>query len=141
MRITRATIALSTIAFAAAILTGCGSSSGSDASTSSTTGSSYKVVPAAVVTTGLGEVRAIAQGLAAARAESETKGRAELDRMYTKWFTFEGTVRKNDKNLYLEMEDGLGGMKIGVQGNRPDRITRGLADFESAVDAYLKAFP
>ena len=61
--------------------------------------------------------------------------------MYAKWFTFEGTVRKNDQDLYLTMEDGLSGMKIGVQTGKPDRVTSGLADFEQAADAYLEQHP
>ena len=39
------------------------------------------------------------------------------------------------------MEDGLSGMKIGVQTGKPDRVTSGLADFEQAADTYLEAAP
>lgn len=133
-------ITIGAIALLAAVgVTACSSS---DSSTDTTTAAAeYKLVPAAQVTAGLAEVRTIAQSLAAARAESDTKGRAELERMYTKWFTFEGTVRKNDQDLYLQMEDGLGGMKVGVQGNKPDRIASGLAEFEAGADAYLAKHP
>ena len=142
---TRTTALLTRVVLGALVITvaaACSDSKAADtASTPSDTGSDYKIVPAAKVAAGLAQVRTIAQGLRASRASGETQGRADLEKMYTEWFTFEGTVRKTDQNLYLAMEDGLGGMKIGVQTNQPDRITRGLSDFETAVDAYLAKHP
>jgi hypothetical protein len=141
MRISRSVRAALAVLLAAGTLAACGSSGGSSATTPSTTSPEEKVVPAAQVTAGLADVRAIATGLPAGLASNPAQARTDVDRMYAKWFTFEGTVRKNDQNLYLTMEDGLSGMKIGVQGNKPDRVTRGLADFQQAADAYLKKHP
>jgi hypothetical protein len=126
----------------AGALAACGSSGGgSSASTPTTASPEETIVPAAQVTAGLAAVRAIAQGLPAALAADETQARKDVDRMYAKWFTFEGTVRKNAQDLYLTMEDGLSGMKVGVQTGKPDRVTSGLADFEHAADAYVKQHP
>jgi hypothetical protein len=121
-------------------LAACG---GSDGGTSTPTTASPEdtIVPDAQVTSGLADVRTIAQGLPAALAADQAQARKDVDRMYTRWFSFEGTVRKNDQDLYLAMEDGLGGMKIGVQQDEPDRVTSGLADFQQAADAYLQAHP
>jgi hypothetical protein len=140
MRTSRSVRASLAALLAVAALAACGSSGGSSASTPSTTSPEEKIVPAAEVTAGLAAVRAIAQGLPAGLAADQAKARKDVDDMYAKWFTFEGTVRKNDQDLYLTMEDGLGGMKIGVQENKPDRVTRGLSDFEQAADAYLKKY-
>ena len=104
-------------------------------------GPTYSVVPAAEVTAGLAEVQRIAGTLEATRAKDEAAARADLERMYDKWFEFEGTVRAKDKNLYLQMEDGLGSIKIGVQENRPDRIASGVIELAAGADAYLVANP
>ena len=141
MRMSRSVRATLGVVLAATALAACGSSGGSSASTPSTTSPEEKIVPAAEVTAGLAAVRTFAQGLPAALAADQSQARKDVDGMYEKWFTFEGTVRKNDQDLYLTMEDGLGGMKIGVQEHKPDRVTRGLSDFETAADAYLKKHP
>src|SRR6476469_1368406 len=91
-------------------LAACGSSGGSSASTPSTTSPEEKIVPPAEVTAGLAAVRSIAQGLPAALAADQAQARKDVDDMCAKWFAFEGTVRKNDQDLYLTMEAGLGGM-------------------------------
>ena len=39
---------------------------------------------------------------------------AMVAQMYDTWYEFEGTVRKQEKNLYLQMEDGLSAIKAGV---------------------------
>lgn len=119
------------------VTTGGCSSTKSSPETTVSANASYKVVPDAEVTKGLGEVTAIMGTLRARRMADETDARAGLDEMYTKWFEFEGTVRKNEKDLYLQMEDGLVSVKIGVQENRIPKIVTGVADFETARAAYL----
>ena len=136
----------STALFTVLTVGGC-SSTNSGANTTETAASavganaSYKVVPDTEVAKGLGEVTAIMGTLQARRVVDETDARAGLDEMYTKWFEFEGTVRKNEKDLYLQMEDGLVSVKIGVQENRIPKIVTGLADFETARAAYLAKHP
>lgn len=125
------------------LATSVGACSSSDSSSETTVNANatYNVVPDAEVTKGLGEVTAIMGTLQARRVADETDARAGLDEMYTKWFEFEGTVRKNEKDLYLQMEDGLVSVKIGVQENRIPKIVTGVADFETARAAYLAKHP
>lgn len=132
--------------FALAGLAACGSSNDGAASTdgaSATTaaGADYEVVPDAEVAVGLGEVTAMLAALPDLSASSETDARAAVEAMYTRWFEFEGTIRANDKELYLTMEDGLSSAKIGVQENRPNKIDEGIVEFGEAVAAYLTLFP
>jgi len=142
MQVSRSVRTVAVALLTAGALAACGSSGGgSSASTPTTQSPEEIIVPAAKVTAGFVAVRAIAQGLPAALGADQAQARKDVDRMYAKWFEFEGTVRKNDQDLYLTMEDGLSGMKIGVQTNKPDRVTSGLADFDQAVDAYLKKNP
>ena len=46
-------------------------------------------------------------------------------------------MREKEKDLYLQMEDGLVSVKIGVQENRIPKIASGMADFEAARAAYV----
>jgi len=123
------------------LVSGCGGASESAAPTTTAAAPTYSVVPAEEVTAGLAEVQRIAGTLEATRAKDEAAARVDLERMYERWYEFEGTVRANDKDLYLQMEDGLGSIKIGVQENRPDRIVSGIADLAAGVTAYRAANP
>jgi len=101
----------------------------------------YEIVTDAEVTAGLTEVRKIAAQIKTALPSNPADASRLSGDMYKRWFTFEGTVRKNDKNLYLQMEDGLAAIKAGVEQNRPDKVDKGIADLESGATAYLAAHP
>lgn len=121
-------------------LTGCSSSRSSDetaASSKTSARATYKLVSDAEVTAGLANVSQTMSTLEARRAANEADARSGLEAMYDKWFEVEGTVRAKEKDLYLQMEDGLVSVKIGVEENRLPKIASGLADFETARAAYL----
>jgi hypothetical protein len=101
----------------------------------------YEIVPDAQVKAGLVEVRKVAAQIKTTLPSSQADATTLSKDMYKTWFTFEGTVRKNDKDLYLQMEDGLAAIKAGVDQNRPDKVDRGIADLESGATAYLAAHP
>ena len=61
--------------------------------------------------------------------------------MYDTWYGFEGTVRKNEKSLYLQMEDGLADIKAGVEKNDPARVDKGVQELEEGSQAYLAKHP
>ncbi len=138
-RSTKKTIVAAATLCALFTASGCSSTKSSSKATETTASAnaSYKVVSDAEVTKGLDEVTAIMGTLQARRVADETDARAGLEEMYNKWFEFEGTVRQNEKDLYLQMEDGLVSVKIGVQENRIPKIVTGVADFETARAAYL----
>jgi len=104
-------------------------------------GSTYEIVPAAVVTAGLNEVRAQAVKIKSTLPTNQTEADTMTTAMYDKWFSFEGTVRKNDKNLYLQMEDGLAAIKAGVQQNNPTKVDKGIKDLEEGMTGYLAKYP
>jgi hypothetical protein len=118
-------------------LAACGSDGGSATSTSTTEGSDYTIVPDAEVTAGLAAIQTLGRGLAA--TPDGDAGRTIVDRMYGRWFRFEGTIRAENRDLYLQMEDGLSGMKLGVEDGKPKRITSGLAEFIAGAEAYQAA--
>jgi hypothetical protein len=76
------------------------------------------------------------------QAPTDTKAaEATFDALHEVWEEFEGTVRAKEKQLYLDLEDALGGIKLGVQEKKLDRVTSGVADLDAAIDAYLSAHP
>ena len=142
------------LTLAALGLAGCGSTatttsaptstttgSASGAGTTATTGPDYEIVSDADVKAGLADVRKVAAGIKATLATDRAAAEAQARAMYDRWFEFEGTVRKNDKNLYLQMEDGLAAIKAGAEQNRADKVDKGLKDLEAGATAYLVKFP
>jgi hypothetical protein len=96
----------------------------------------------AVVTAGLAEVRAKAAKVKATLAGGGVEAaKADAKAMYESWYAFEATVRKNAKDLYLQMEDGLADIQAGARDNKPDRIDRGVQDLEDGATKYLEQHP
>lgn len=133
-----------------ALLAGCGSSpspNGASASAGASqpgttaAGSTYEIVPDATVTAGLAEVRQQAGKIKAAVPGNPSEAEALRKAMYTTWYTFEGTVRKNEKSLYLQMEDGLAAIKAGVEQNDPAKVDKGIKDLEEGASGYLAKHP
>ncbi len=138
----RRLVALVAMGTASLSLGACGgSNSGGASETTTASASTYKVVSDADVTSGLTKVSAIMATLESRRVADETDARTGLDEMYNAWFEIEGTVRKNEKDMYLQMEDGLVSAKVGVQENRLPKIKSGITDFEGARALYLAKHP
>ena len=138
----RSLVALVAMATVSSSLGACsGSNSGGTSETTTASGSTYNVVSDAAVTAGLAKVSAIMATLEARRVADEADARAGLEEMYNAWFEIEGTVRKNEKDMYLQMEDGLVSAKIGVQENRLPKIKSGITDFDAARTLYLAKHP
>ena len=113
------------LAVAALAVSGCGggSKSTSDATDTTGAGSTYAIVPESDVTAGLAKIKTLA---------AETP--PDTDAIYATWFTFEGTARARDKNLYLDLEDALANLKSAKDA----AAAKGL---DTAIDAYLAAHP
>jgi hypothetical protein len=131
-------------------LAGCGSSgAGSTAPTTTgvpdgaaSTTEPTAIVPDAAVTAGLAAVQTQAGKVedALGTGGPET-AKTESKQMYELWYGFEATVRQNDKDLYLQMEDGLADIQAGARDGKADRIERGLKDLQDGAAAYLGKHP
>ena len=82
-----------------------------------------KLVPDAEVTAGLATVR---------RKAAEVQDA---------WYGFEATVRRNEKALYLRLEDALADVNAGARDNKAERVARGLQEYDEASQAYLGKHP
>jgi hypothetical protein len=101
-----------------------------------------KLVPDSEVTTGLAAV-----GLKAAKVQEvlSTEGvdaaKQAAAEMQDAWYGFEATVRRNEKALYLQLEDALADVNAGARDNKPERLARGLQQYDQASRAYREKHP
>jgi len=133
------------VAAVSLVLTGCGSSaskvSGASAGPATTGGAAYAIVSNAKVATGLSALVPLAATAAAKVAAKGGDSEAAVNDMYTKWFEFEGTVRRNDEAVYLDMEDALVSVKAGQKDNDAAKASKGAAALVTLTATYLTKFP
>ena len=156
----RLAIALAAL-FASAALTACGgedSASTSDAAATTSTASSTAestaedsssgeaeeergspeshIAPDREVTAGLKKLQGVAATIAASPDGDAAKGAAETA-LEPVWKPIEGTVKRNEPDLYLEVEDSFALLASGDL----DQARRGRQRLDQAVGAYLAKHP
>jgi uncharacterized cupredoxin-like copper-binding protein len=144
----RRTLALALV-LACPVLAGC-SKDGEDASTTAAAatgatvtaaGETYEVVDAATVSAGLTTLVALAKAAAATASSGGDAAEAASVALYDKWYEFEGTIRRNDQSMYLDMEDALVAVKAGATQGNSAKAVQGATDLESLAAAYRAQFP
>ena len=129
-----------------AFVSACGddSDSGSSATTaagSDETGSPEDViVPDAEVTAGLNQsitdMHALTDGVADGTATD-----AQFEEIHEGWESYEGTVKENNPEAYLGLEDALAAMQKAVSEKDAAAATQAASDFEADATAYLAEHP
>jgi hypothetical protein len=100
----------------------------------------HEVVPDAQVTAGLAELETMgAAVVVAANAGNATTD--DVDAMFDKWATFEGTIKQNEVDLYLTMEDSLAGLRAAAEKNDGPAATTSMKALSDAAAAYLAKHP
>lgn len=96
-------------------------------------------VEPAVVTAGLTKLPAtIASAVAAiGTPDAETK----LDAVEAEWFSFEGTVRETDQDLYLAIEDQLTPLQRQIAEGDTTAATATAATLGDLFTQYLTKYP
>jgi hypothetical protein len=124
-------------------LGGMSCSSGSDKADNTASSSTPEAhrASAAEVTAGLGKINSIA-GQVGLAASADAKAAKDLnDGIEPAWQAVEGTVRANDKDLYIRFEDDFAALtKAAAAGDGP-KAQQASADVADAVKAYLAKFP
>ncbi|MCU1624477.1 MAG: hypothetical protein JWL79_3322 [Frankiales bacterium] len=121
------------------LLTGCSSSSNpTPASTSSAP--ETVTTSATAVQTGLKKIVALAASIkgqigVGSRAKSLDAGIEPI------WATIEGTVKKNDSDSYLALEDAFAVLQNAVKAGDASQAAAGYDAVSKAVTAYLARFP
>jgi hypothetical protein len=93
------------------------------------------IAPDAEVTAGLGKLKGVGDTVAAAADGGASKAAAEG--LEPVWQPIEGTVKKNEPDIYLDIEDSFQRMEGGDLAN----AKKGAAAMQTAVDDYLAKHP
>jgi ABC-type phosphate/phosphonate transport system substrate-binding protein len=113
-----------------------GSASSSTAATAATTAAPEDTIaPDAAVATGLVKLKGVGAKIAAAPDGDSAKEAA--DGLEPVWQPIEGTVKKNEPDLYLDVEDSFQRLESGDL----DNAKTGATALTTAVDAYLAKHP
>jgi hypothetical protein len=125
-------------------LVGC--SSGGDTSvapaTSAPASDARQAQPAnaADVATGLRKIDQLAKDIAASAGTDKTKATSLDSQIEPTWATIEDTVKQNDQNTYLTMEDNFAVLEKAADDGDAAAATKGSAAISSAVQAYLAKY-
>jgi hypothetical protein len=125
------------------VLAGCGggddgdstTAGGAAATTQEESAPERRIAPDAEVTTGLTALKGVAGKVAGAADGAAAKQAAEG--LEPVWQPVEGTVKRNEPDLYLDIEDSFQRMESGDV----DDARKGAAALSDAVDAYLAKHP
>jgi len=112
-----------------------GPASSSEATTQAAAGPEDTIAPDAAVGAGLVKLKGVAEHVADASDADTSKEAAEG--LETVWKPIEGTVKKNEPDLYLDVEDSFERLSSGDL----DNAKQGEQDLTKAVDAYLAKHP
>jgi hypothetical protein len=97
--------------------------------------------PAAAVTAGLGTINSLTARIAVATG-ADAKSAKELNAgLEPAWRVIEGTVRANDKDLYIRFEDDFAALTKAADTADGSKAQQAAADISEAVKAYLAKFP
>jgi hypothetical protein len=114
---------------------GGGASATSTATTQSTAAPEDHIAPGAEVAAGLVKLKGVGAKIAAAAdGDAAKKAAAGLEPV---WQPIEGTVKKNEPSIYLDVEDSFQRLESG----NLDNAKKGARALNAAVDAYLAKHP
>jgi hypothetical protein len=97
--------------------------------------------PAAEVSAGLDKIAALAGQIATA-AGRDAKSAKQLDQgIEPAWQAIEGTVRSNDKDLYIRFEDDFAALSKAAAAGDGSKAQQVAGDIGDAVKTYHAKFP
>ena len=128
------------------LVSACGDDSGS--SSSATTAASADdtvapedvIVPNAQVTAGLNQIitdmHSLADGVAGGTATD-----AQFEQVHEGWEAIEGTIKQNNPEAYLGLEDALAAMQKAIKDKDAAAAKAAASDFEADATAYIAGNP
>ena len=119
---------------------GGGGSSKSNGQTSSPAPEDQRA-SAVEVTAGLGKIGGIV-GQVGLAAGADVKSAKQLDEgIEPEWEKIEGTIRANDKDLYIRFEDDFAALGKAAAAGDATKATQTAGDIAKAIKAYMAKYP
>jgi hypothetical protein len=135
----RAAIAALTLV-ATTALAACGSDDdggGGSSSATTTVSPESVIVPDATVTKGLADtiakMKVLATDVGAAKAQS--------DDVQNMWYSYEGTIKQNEVQDYLDFEDALGSFRTAAKDGDTTAMDAAVTAFQTTATTYLAKHP
>lgn len=120
---------------------GCGSGGDKDETAESKESSRYDVrASASDVSAGLGKIETVAGQVALAVSADAKAAREQAEGIEALWEPIEGTIRANDKDLYIRFEDDFAALKQASADADTAKANATGADVAEAVKAYRAKF-
>ena len=125
-------------------LAGC--SSGGDTSVTPAAPTTAPAAPqaqsasAAEVAAGLRKIDQLAKGIAESAGTDKARAASLDGQIEPTWKTIEDTVKANDQDTYLAMEDNFAALEKAADDGDAAAATKGSAGISSTVQAYLAKY-
>jgi hypothetical protein len=113
----------------------CGDRERKAVATTTTAAPEDVLAPDAEVATGLGQLVKVAEDVS--RQQDPAASRKASDGLEPVWMKVEGTVKKNEPDLYVTIEEDLSLLGSGEAA----KTKSGAAEMAKTVDAYLAKHP
>lgn len=129
---------------AASLLAACGDDDATDTVTTAAPAGStaaageYEIVSDAVVAQGLASTSADMAALAAA---PETATPDAVLQVFDEWANYEGTIKQNQPDVYIDLEDALSAFKKSAENGDAVGMQTAIADFGEMASQYLATYP
>jgi hypothetical protein len=121
-------------------LAGCSSGGGTPASSATPTPQAQQPTPAAVAA-GMRKIDQIAQDIAASAGTDKARAADLASQIEPAWKPIEDTVKQNDQNTYLTMEDNFAVLEKAADNGDTAAAAKGAAAISPAVQDYLARYP
>jgi hypothetical protein len=127
------------LAMTALLLLGGAACGGDDSnSAATTTEETHAVVPDAAVTKGLAATQQLLADIQSGKEPDKTKA---FDDVEAGWSSYEGTIKQNEVNMYLDFEDALAAFQKAFKANNTADATTASTKFATTAQSYLAKHP
>ena len=112
----------------------------STSTTSAPAASDEQPVTAAAVATGLRKIEQTAKEIAESAGTDKARAVSLDGEIEPTWKPIEDTVKQNDENTYITMEDNFAVLEKAADDGDATAATKGASAISSAVQAYLAKY-
>lgn len=123
-------------------LIGCSTGGGSSAPAGTATAApeEQRTTPAAVAA-GMRRIDELAKGITASAGTENTRAESLAHQIEPAWRPIEGTVKQNDQDTYLAMEDNFAVLEKAAADGDAAAAAKGADSISTTVAAYLARYP
>jgi len=95
----------------------------------------------AAVTSGMRTIDRLAKEIAASAGTDRARAKDLADQIEPAWRPIEGTVKRNDQDTYLAMEDSFAVLERSADDGDAAAAAKGAKSVSTTVQEYLSRYP